>query len=105
MLTPRLKEKNDYNQIMQGGLISIEMEVDEQELLEPEAKEVSANVEAQPSIKLSEKLTTNMEKLEANVEKVTSDIAEIKANQLMIIDLLSHGSYKIYVYVFNDNFY
>ena len=64
--------------------------VDEQELPKPEAKKASANVEAQPFIKLLEKLAANMEKLEANVEKLTSDIAEINANQLIITDLLSH---------------
>ena len=44
MLTPRLKEKDSYDQIMQGWLISTEMDVDEQELLEPEDEEASANV-------------------------------------------------------------
>ena len=66
------------------------MEVDEQELPELEAEEANTNVETQPSIKLLEKLAANMEKLEANVEKLTSDIAKIKANQLMITDLLRH---------------
>ena len=75
---------------MQRWLISTEMDVDEQELPELEVEEANANFEVQPSIKLLEKLGTKMEKLEANVEKLTTDIAEIKANQLMIIDLLSH---------------
>ena len=66
------------------------MKVDKQELSEPYAEEASANVEAQPFIKLLEKLAANMDKLEANVEKLTSDIAEINANQLIITDLLSH---------------
>ena len=87
ILTPRLKEKDDYEQIMQGWLISTEMEVDEQEL--PNS-EVENAIEAQPSIKLLKKLAANKEKLEAKVEKLTSDIAEIKANQQIIIDLLSH---------------
>ena len=52
MLTLRLEEKADYDQIMQWWLIPIKMEVDEQELLEPEAEEAYASVEAQPSIKL-----------------------------------------------------
>ena len=75
---------------MQWWLIPIEMEVDEQELLEPEAEKASANVEAQLSIKLLEKLAANTEKLDTNVEKLMSNIAEIKANRLMIIDFLSH---------------
>ena len=66
---------------MEGWLISTEMDVNEQELLEPEAKEASANVEAQPSIKLLEKLAAKIDNLEANVEKLTTTIAEIKANQ------------------------
>ena len=78
VLTPQLEEKNDYDQIMQEWLISTEIGVDEQELVEPEAEEASANSEAQPSSKLSEKLAANMEKLEVNVEKLISDIAEIK---------------------------
>ena len=77
---------------MQGWLIPTEMNVDEQEILEPHAEEASANVEAQSSIKLLKKWAAKMDKLEANVEKLTTDIAEIKANQLMIIDLLSHRS-------------
>ena len=66
------------------------MAVDEQELPKPEAEEANVNVEAQPSIKLLEKLVANMENLEANVEKLTSNIAEIKANQQIIIDFLIH---------------
>ena len=92
MLTPWLEKKDNYDQIMQGWLISTELDVDEQELPESEAKEVNANVEAQPSIKFLEKLAAKMEKLEANVEKLTTDIVTLKANQLMIIDLLSHCS-------------
>ena len=42
MLTPRLEEKDDYDQIMQGWLIFTEMDVDEQELPQPETKETSA---------------------------------------------------------------
>ena len=68
------------------------MEVDEWELLELEIEEANARVEAQPSIKLLEKLAVNMEKLEANAEKLMSDITKIKVNQLIIIDLLSHHS-------------
>ena len=68
------------------------MKVDEQELPEPEAEKGSANVEAQPSIKLLEKLATNMEKLKANMENLTSDIVKVKANELIIIDLLNHRS-------------
>ena len=62
------------------------MDVDEQEPPKPKVDEASANVEAQPSIKLWERLTTKMKKLEANVEKLTTDIAKSKANQLMIMD-------------------
>ena len=36
-----------------------------------------------------------MDKLEANVEKLITDTVEIKANQQMIIDLLTHRSYKL----------
>ena len=93
MLTPQVEEKDDYDQIMQGWLIYTKMDIDEQELPKLEAKEGSANVEAQPFIELLETLAANMKKFEANyVEKLTSDNAEIKANQLMIIDLLSHRS-------------
>ena len=89
---------------MQGTLVLTEMEVDEQELPEPKAEETSANVEAQSSIKLLEKLATNIKKLDANVEKLISAIAKIKANQLIIINILSHCPKKLCL-CFNDNFY
>ena len=60
MLTPRLEEKDLYDQIIQGWLISIEMDVDEQGLLKLEPEEASANVETQPSIKLLDKLAAKM---------------------------------------------
>ena len=50
------------------------MEVDKQALPEPEVEESSASVEAQPSIKLLEKLAANMEKLDANMKKLMSDM-------------------------------
>ena len=56
------------------------MEVDKQEMPEPEVEEASASVEAQPSIKFLEKLVVDMEKLDANMEKLTSDIGKIKVN-------------------------
>ena len=83
MLAPQLEEKDDYDQIMQMWLIPTEIEVDEQEQPDPEAEEANVNVEAQPSIKLLEKLAVNMEKLEANVKKLMSDIVEIKGNHLL----------------------
>ena len=86
MLTPRLKEKDSYDQIMQWWLISTEMDADEQELPQLETEEASA----QPSIILLEKLAVKMDKLEVFVEKSTTDIAVIKANQQIIIDLLTH---------------
>ena len=86
MLTPRLKEKGPYDQIIQEWLISIEMDVDEQELPKPKVEEASA----QPSITLLEKLVAKMDKLEASVEKLTIDIVEIKANRQIIIDFLTH---------------
>ena len=66
------------------------MEVDEQTLPESEVEEANASVEAQLFIKLLEKLAANIEKVDANMEKLTSYIVEIKANQLIIIDLLSY---------------
>ena len=54
--------------------------------------EANANVEeasAQPSNTLLEKLAVKMDKLEA-FEKLTTDITEIKSNQQIIIDILTH---------------
>ena len=83
MLILRLAEKDSYDQIIEGWLISTEMDVDEQELPQPEAEEASTNAEKvcdQPSITLLEKLAVKMDKLEASMEKLTANIVEIKAN-------------------------
>ena len=84
MLTPQLEEKGLHDRIVQGWLVSVHMDVDEQDRPHPEAEEGNAKEpEAGPS-------TTLLEKLALKVDKLEADMAEVLANQQYIIHLLTH---------------